>query len=229
MIHSDGYSWEYVDRLYSMLTKNLSWPVKLHVFTEPSRAVPPHFIRHDLVEWPGLSGPKKSWWYKIQMFNSNHYSGNLLYFDLDIVIAQNIDWIVSHDTRYFWAVKDFKCIWRPDWQGINSSVMYWNTKKHHSVWEKFSSMNLQDTVAKYHGDQDFLNSIIDPANRRFFNQDYIKSWRWQVFNGGMNMSTRKYHNPGKGAVIDPNTKIIVFHGKPKPHEIDDQTILYHWC
>ena len=60
VIHGDVYQWHYVDTLYSMLTRNLSRPIRMHVYTEHDRPVPPHMIKHVLTEWPGIQGAKKS-------------------------------------------------------------------------------------------------------------------------------------------------------------------------
>jgi hypothetical protein len=49
-------------------------------------------VKHILDDW-GISGPKRSWWYKMQLFNPAHFAGNLLYFDLDVVIANQLNWI----------------------------------------------------------------------------------------------------------------------------------------
>ena len=78
VIHGSGYDWIYVDRLYSMLSRHISRGIRLHVYTEPGRPVPPHMIRHDLQEWAGVSGRKQSWWYKMQLFNPAHHQGQLL-------------------------------------------------------------------------------------------------------------------------------------------------------
>mgnify|MGYP003327210734 CR=1 FL=1 len=134
LIHGVAYGWNYVDRLYNMLTRNLSQGVKLHVFTEPDRNVPAHMIKHELKDL-GVSGPKQAWWYKLQIFNSEHYSGPLLYFDLDTVIVRNIDWAWQQDLNFFWGIRDFKCLWKPTDQGINSSVMWWDTTKFDWIWQ----------------------------------------------------------------------------------------------
>ena len=56
VIHGTGYDFTYVDRLYSMLNRHLSRGARLHVYTEAGRPVPNHMIRHDLTEWPGVTG-----------------------------------------------------------------------------------------------------------------------------------------------------------------------------
>ena len=227
VIHGNGYSWDYVDRLYSMLCRNLSRPVRLHVYTEANRAVPDHMVKHALTDW-GFAGPKKSWWYKLQLFNTEHHSGPLLYFDLDTVITKNIDWIWQLPQRYFWAVRDFKYLWKDTCTVSNTSVMWWNTEDYHYVWKEVDSQGIGQFTGKYRGDQDFVSAVIPVGNRKFFNTNWVKSWRWQCLDGGFNFSRRKYLTPNTGTVINDDTSVLVFHGSPKPHETQDPVILEHW-
>jgi hypothetical protein len=228
VIHGTGYDWRYVDNLYNMLSRNLSRPVRLHVYTESSRPVPAPYIKHELTDWK-ISGPKKSWWYKVQLFNSEHHRGPLLYFDLDVIIAKNIDWIWQLKTRHFWAVKDFKHLWRPTFQSINSSIMWWDTAQFDWVWRNFLNLDLEQTVKRFHGDQDYINSVILEQQRRYFNSDWVKSWRWQCLDGGYDFKRRTWKTPGSGTDIQDSTAIMVFHGNPKPDQTQDPVIVQHWC
>jgi len=228
VIHGDKYNWDYVERLYSMLKRNSTHDISFHVFTEKKRTVPPHMIKHVLEDWPGISGPKKAWWYKMQMFNPAHVSSKLLYMDLDVVITKNIDWIWNLDTRYFWAIRDFKYMWRPTWKGMNSSIMLWDTTQWGKIWNEFQNRNIAATVKQFHGDQDFLNSLITEKHLRFFDQDAVQSWRWQIKDGGMDMKTRIYNKPGTGSILTPKTSVMIFHGSPKPHETADAIISQYW-
>lgn len=228
VIHGKVYTWDYVERLFAMLTRNFSCPINLHVFTEHDRPVPGHMIKHILTDWPGVSGKKKAWWYKMQMFNPEHVKGQLLYFDLDTVISGDLDWIRTLPTQYFWAIKDFKYLWRANWQGINSSVMYWDTVKYSHIWQNFQQRDLSSILGLYPGDQDYLTEMIDKKDVKFLPENSVKSWRWQVHDGGMDFRSRAYRRPGAGAVLDPHTKIMIFHGTPKPHEIHDPVIERFW-
>jgi hypothetical protein len=228
VIHGNGYQWEYVDKLHKMLQRHLSREVLLHVYTEAERPVPAHMVKHVLTEWPGVSGPKKSWWYKIQLFNPNFYSGPLLYLDLDTVIVKNIDWITQLNPRHFWSIRDFRHIWRDSFTGINSSMMWWDTKEYAWVWTHFLSQNLAAVMKRFPGDQDFISATIGIQKRRFFELGRVKSWRWQCFDGGFNFKTHRANSPGAGTHIDPNCSVLVFHGHPKPHETDDPTVRMHW-
>jgi hypothetical protein len=228
VIHGNLYDWIYVERLYNMLKANCSREIILHVFTEPSRAVPAPFVKHNLTEWPGISGPKKSWWYKMQMFDPRHKLGRILYLDLDTVITRNIDCIWDLNEQYFWVIRDFKHLWRPTWNGINSSVMIWDTQEFSWIWDNFNSKNINATVKLFHGDQDYLNSVLSDKTRRFIDPEIIKSWRWQCKDGGLDMKSRIYRNPNAGTILDTNTAIMIFHGRPKPHEIHDTVVNKYW-
>jgi hypothetical protein len=228
LIHSDGYSWEYVEKLENMVRRNLSREVIFHVYTEESRPVPEHITKHVLEEWPGQWGARKSWWYKLQLFNPAHFAGPLLYFDLDTVIVKNIDWITELPLNYFWAPRDYRYIWKPNHQGINSSVMWWDTNRFDYVYREFMAKDLQQTMRHYKGDQDYITEAIPPNSLRYFMPMNVMSWRWQCLHGGIHTSTRTHISPGAGTVIDHKTSVLVFHGDPKPHAANDTVIENFW-
>lgn len=227
VIHGSGYDWVYVDTLYSMLSRNLTPQVNLHVYTEATRPVPPRYIKHELVDWK-IAGPKKSWWYKIQMFNTEHHAGPMLYFDLDTVILRNIDWMWQQSLTKFWTVKDFKHLYRPSFTGMNSSIMWWDTRAYSWIWDDFHKEPLANTIRRFPGDQDYLTNRLGPDAIRFFDTKSVKSWRWECFDGGYDFNRRRWHNPGVGTHVDAHTSVLVFHGKPKPHETNDPVIKQLW-
>jgi hypothetical protein len=184
-------------------------------------------IKHVLEPWP-ITSAKKSWWYKMQLFNPAHHAGPLLYFDLDTVIVSNIDWIWQLPTSYFWAIRDFKYLWRPNHTGINSSVMWWNTQHYQNIWDTFAQQDLITTMRKYPGDQDYISAVIPQNQRRFFDTTRIQSWRWQCLDGGYNFRKRRHQAPGTGTHLADSTSIMVFHGNPKPEQILDQIVVAHW-
>lgn len=226
VIHGDVYPWIYVDRLYNMLSRHLSRNIRLHVYTEAERSVPAPMIKHVLPDW-GISGPKRSWWYKIQLFDPAEHSGPLLYFDLDTVIVDNIDWICDLPAKWFWTVRDFKYLWRPTHYSINSSIMWWDTQQFANVWQDFQQQDLQKIIKQYRGDQDYLGQILPVSQIRFLDSERIKSWRWQCLDGGTHLNRRIRVNDAV-TVLTENTDVLVFHGHPKPHEIQDPAVLQHW-
>lgn len=227
VIHGDAYSWTYVEHLYAMLCRNLTPRVRLHVYTEESRPVPDHMVKHALAEWPGVKAGR-SWWYKMQMFDPMHHRGKMLYFDLDVVIVKNIDWIWQLPADYLWAIRDFTYLNSPQTNSINSSVMWWNTHNFEFVWTGFQQLDLAQTMLKYRGDQDFISRAVGLSQRRFFDLQRIQSWRWQCKDGGFNFKKRQPHAQGQGANVGRDTSILVFHGRPKPHEEKDTLVQAHW-
>jgi hypothetical protein len=228
VIHGDLYPWQYVQRLHHMVTMNLTMPVRFHVFTEADRAVPATMIKHVLQDWPGIAGRKKAWWYKMQMFDSARIQGRVLYFDLDTVIARPIDWMLALSPQHFWTIRDFRYLWRANWRGINSSIMLWDTEKFGWIWQQFKEHNIAAITRQYHGDQDYISSVLTDQDLRFMPEHLIKSWRWQIKDGGMDMKSRVYRRPDAGSVLDPDTSVMIFHGSPKPHEVQDSLIQRLW-
>lgn len=227
VIHGDAYAWKYVDRLYNMLSRHITPGVRLHVYTEAHRSVPDPYIKHSLLNW-GISGPKRSWWYKMQLFNAEHHCGPLLYFDLDTVIVDNLDWLWNLPLTHFWAVRDFKHLWKSTNYSINSSIMWWHTNSYDYVWQHFKTQELTQILRKYHGDQDYILDAIPVPERNFFDTERIKSWRWQCLDGGYNFSQKRHLLPDTGTSIMHPTSVLVFHGNPKPDNIVDPLIVQHW-
>jgi hypothetical protein len=228
VLWGDKYDWIYVQRLQNMLQRHLDPNIILNVFCESQRPVPPGFVKHTLQEWPGVSGPRQAWWYKMQMFEPGRLHERVFYFDLDMVICRDISWMKTLDPKLFWTMRDFKYLWKPQWHGINSSVMVWNPGQFNWIWKKFQKHGIHEAMKRYQGDQDYLTAVLPPQDIGIMDQDLIKSWRWQIKDGGMDPRTRRHHVPGSGTKLDAKTCVMVFHGSPKPHEVDDPVIAQHW-
>lgn len=227
LIHDTAYDWQYVERLYRGLCRHLSPQVNMHVYTESSRSVPSPYIHHALEEWPGIRGPKSSWWYKIQLFNTNQFAGNLLYFDLDTVIVNNIDWIWKNPPGYFYAPRDFKYLFRPKSATINSSLMWFDTREFDAVYKTFIPQNVLNRQIRFRGDQEYIHSVIPEQKLRYLDNTRIRSYKWEVREGGFDFKTRRSRQPGAPTVID-NLSVLIFHGNPKPHEVSDPVVRQNW-
>lgn len=228
VIHGNGYDWQYVEKLYNMLCRNLAAEVRMHVYTEHHRSVPPHMTKHILDDW-GISGPKRSWWYKMQLFNPAHFTGDLLYLDLDVVISNSMNWVRDHSTDYLWTMRDFRYLQRRDTSTMNSSMMWFNVSRYSWIWDQFNKQELNTTIKSYPGDQDYLSAVLLPGQqRRFFEDCFFESFRWQCLDGGYDFAKRRHHKPGSGVHIQPGTSVVVFHGSPKPAEVHDPVVKQLW-
>ena len=138
------------------------------------------------------------------------------------------NWITKLNPANFWAIRDYKKLWVEDYPGINSSVMYWHTEKFADIWTQFTQQDLAKLRAKYHGDQDYLSTVLKPTQRRFLPEKSALSWRWQALDGGIDPLTRRHLAPGTGTRFELETSLLIFHGQPKPDRVSDSVIKNHW-
>jgi len=231
LIHDTLYDWSYVDKLYRSLQRNLTPEVRMHVFTESTRFVPANYTRHDLEEWEDVRGPKRSWWYKVQLFNNKHWTRDctkMLYFDLDTVVVSNIDWLWQMDAGRFWAPRDFKYLMKSSRYCINSSVMWFDPNKYAYVYNEFDlKMIVNNPRCPWHGDQDYIYAKVKD-DVAFYDSNRIVSYRWEVKEGGYNFRYRRHNNIGAPSIPTNQTSVLIFHGNPKPHDCNDEYIFQHW-
>jgi hypothetical protein len=106
--------------------------------------------------------------------------------------------------------------------------MWFNVPQFADVWQKFTARPLDVTTQGYPGDQDYIAAVIDHNRRRFFQDQYFESYRWQCLDGGYDFARRRYRQPSSGVNIAPNTAAVVFHGIPKPHQVTAPVIQELW-
>lgn len=200
------YSNHYVNRLYRGVYRN-SNITEFHCLTDDYRGIDENIICHPL---PDVGMDLEGWWWKISMFNPNYYQqlqGEVLYLDLDMVITDDINPMIEVS-----RVKDIISIKDPWLDGMNSSVMRWNRSEMGWVWDKFVQTQHVGRPRQYYemdgkvfaGDQDYLNYVIQ--NKQFYPDHWVLGW--------------KAH--GKSAVIDRDPRIVMFNGKPDPHELVEE-------
>ena len=107
-------------------------------------------------------------------------------------------------------------------------MMWFNVERFGWVWKQFNAADFKTTIKSYPGDQDYISAVIDINKRRFFENKFFESYRWQCLDGGFDFFKRKHLRPGSGVTIAADTALVVFHGQPKPHEIQDPAIVQLW-
>lgn len=137
------------------------------------------------------------WWQKLSLFRLA--DGPSIYFDLDTIIVGNLDYLV----RFI----DVPTIAAPaNWAasghgGIQSSVMAWGG----NYPDPFDVFRYEHDSKRLWGDQEFLWELLGDNWTRV---PYVGSY--------------KYHCR---QCIPQDLSVIVCHGKPDPHEINDEWIL----
>lgn len=220
------YSAEHVINLYEGAKRYTSVPFNFYVFTDNTEGLPQDkgwkFIPLTEFNVPQNRG----WWYKMEIFNKQHnLEGKNLYIDLDVIIIK--------DLKIFWDLilanglyicRDFNRQFLPTYQGCNSSVMGWNNNSLDSLYKKFIN-SPEENMTEFRGDQDFLQ--VHSGYKMFWTDELAMSWKWECWRGGK-VNSKSYKTDKLQTVINPATRILVFHGKPKPEDCEDPKMVALW-
>lgn len=227
----DKYSADYVNRLHRMVRRNLSMPHTFHCLTENPQGLDAGIVVEHLPS-PDLGGC----WNKLRLFSTQLIStpATVLYLDLDVVLVDSIDPLlaVSPDADFL-GQPDWNRPWFPQ---FNSSVMRFTAGSHAEVHEGFlaavasgrlvrraewdgTTKSRDKTVywrgwRRFGGDQEWISAKLlprQPVRQRAFPPGWVVSY--------------KSHARRE---VPPSAKIVVFHGSPKPHEVDHPYVRDHW-
>ena len=95
-------------------------------------------------------------------------------------------------------------------------------------WDRFTAEDLATLMLTHHGDQNYINELVPVEKKRYLDPDRIMSYRWQISQGGWDFRRHRPRMPGQATELPPNVNILVFHGHPKPHEVQDPVIAKYW-
>lgn len=225
-VHSGtAYGPEYVLNLWRGARRNSQRGFEFHVFTDNVKQHPQdlgwHFVK--LPDWSQING-FKPWWYKLEIFNYQHQlEGNNLYVDLDVVVINNIDCFWDYSDQ-FCICQDFNRAFSKNISSCNSSVMSWRNNSMSHLYSKFAE-NMQFTVHKYRGDQDYIHDETKNS-QTWWPTQWAMSWKWEILHGGQIHPHGAYRSP-EPYIIPDDIRLIVCHGKPNPHEIKELLPFWH--
>ena len=218
------YISQYANILYNMVKRHTTVPFEFHCITDDIKGLDPHIKTIKLPNDPWI----KTWWSKLWMFGSHFpLQGNILYFDLDIIVFRNIDLLFTHNPDKFMIIRDFNRCRIKDWKLCNSSVMRWKTGTVNYLWDDFvSKPNV--VMGDNHGDQDWITKRAK-QDINHWPDDWIRSYKWEMI-GYKDTKARRgpkliFDRPPK--IIEAN-KVAVFHGEPKPFNCGDAFVEENW-
>ncbi len=184
----DKYDISYVYALKEMVKKNLTIP---HTF----KCITTEKLEGIQTVLPFV--PYNGWWQKIGLFAPRIAIGPTIYFDLDVVITGNLDYLVNF-TNTFSAPANWA---ESGHGGIQSSVMCWPGN-----WSKpYDHFDYVNDRERLWGDQEYLTELLKD--------------NWVKIPG---IGSYKYHCKNN---LPKDLKVICFHGKPDPHEVNDNWLL----
>ena len=173
--HGMKYSSDYVNKLYNMVKRNCTLDIEFVCLTEDDAGIYDNITILPLPK--GLVG----WWCKPYVFsNELPLNGTVLYMDLDVVIAGNIDKLFTYSPGHWCTIRDFTRVQRSNWQRYNSSVVRFDTGSLDFVWEKYVQ-DPRKIQKQFFGDQDYLYDVTYKQKRAMLYPDsWLLSWKWEV-------------------------------------------------
>jgi hypothetical protein len=163
------------------------------------------------------------------MFDSGlPLSGRILYFDLDIIICADVEDLVQSAGNKFLGIRDFNRKFHPGWNILNSSVMSWVHGQHSYIFEEFKRDPVQ--AQKLLGDQDWIWRVAK-QKITFWPDNVIQSYKWEIRDRSdliVDRGKRKFKTISNNTSIDANCCVVVFHGDPKPEDIQDKFVVDNW-
>jgi len=225
--HGTKYGADYVNKLYNMVKRHCTLDYEFVCLTDDSKNIDENI---KILPLPtGISG----WWCKPYMFSRDlPLHGTILYMDLDVVIAGNIDKLFTYQPEQWCTIRDFTRAMRPKWQKYNSSVIKFHHGQLDFVWNDF----IKDPVSiqrKFHGDQDYLyDTTLKRKQASLYPDSWILSWKWEVrkskeFAPGGTRGKRKLKHIED---VKPRIEccVCVFHGDPNPANCEDPWVIDNW-
>ena len=202
------YPADYVNRLYSMVARNIRRPFRFVCLTDDNSDLSENIEFFPLPELSvNLSGPERGW-NKLSVFSQELYDlkGKVLCLDLDLIITGDLDDLFDYPGAVM-IIKDWV---KRDGTG-NSSVYRFEVGAHPEVLSEFEA-SFDKIKAVYRNEQEYLSAILMQKNAlvywpdkwcRSFKRHCLRPWSFFI---------------ARETKIPADARVIVFHGKPDPHD-----------
>jgi hypothetical protein len=197
------YGPDYVNIFYDMLKRNLPDPLdftpRFVCFTDEPSGLDKN------IETRPLPPDLKGWWNKLYLFKTGVFEegARVVYMDLDTAIVGDVGDLAAYRGA-FAILRDF---YRP--RGLNSSVMLWRGGFGAEIWDSFVRAGKPDLQG---GDQAWIERSQSPHDilQDLFPDSIISFKESAMLN------------------LPPRTKIVCFHGEPKPHQVKNGWVEDVW-
>ena len=208
------YSGDWVNKLYGMVRRNTTWNIRFVCLTDDASGIrkeveclPFPELKLDQQATRSASGRDDPWWRKLSLYSESIHDlrGMTLYFDLDLLITNNIDPLFSHPGRFC-----MMRVWRPerfDKDLGNSSVVRTFIGAEHYVLERFNSRPHKHWIETYDGDQIFVSDTVRKIT--FYPSDWCISFKETLPRNGI----LKFFNKPR---LPTEARVVVFHGQNTP-------------
>ena len=218
------YGRDYVERLRNMVARHLTVPYEFVCLTDD----PTHIDGVRNIVMP-VQSYSRLWWHKVHMFDpSLGIRNKILYFDLDVVIHANIDKLVEFEDNSLYGIRDFNRKFHASWDRLNSSAMSWVGGEHSDIWFKFND-NSSAVTQRMPGDQDWIWATAKDRIK-YWPDNWIMSYKWEIRGREelVTQGSKKKFVEVKDPYVPSDCSVTVFHGEPKPQDVQDKFVVDNW-
>ena len=203
------YGPDYVNRLNSMVKRNLSYPFKMVCFTDNSEGINEEITCYPIPEMNLPGGLPERMWKKLSTLKSDLYGleGTALFLDLDIVVVDKLDPFFDLEGDFI-IIKDYRKQWRITG---NSSVYRFKIGAHGYVFDDFLK-DFENIRKRHRNEQEYLTqAIFDKQGIQYWPKEWCPSYKYDAI-------SRIPFAFWKKPTIPPGAKILIFHGEINPHK-----------
>ena len=201
------YGAEYVNRLHSMVKRNLTLDFKMVCFTDDEKGIIDEVDCYPIPEIDMPGNLPERMWKKLTTLKGDLYGlkGTALFLDLDVVIVDNIDCFFEADGD-FRIIKDYNKQWRITG---NSSVYRFEIGEHPYVFDYFVS-NFDSIRKEHRNEQEYLTAAIHKKGKlQYWPTEWCPSYKYDCV-------SRIPFAFWKKPIIPEGAKVIIFHGEINP-------------
>lgn len=205
----DKFGPDYVNRLFTMVEKNLTVPHRFVCFTDNGDGLKEGIEVRPLPEMSLDKALPERGWMKLTVFQEKlaDLEGQALFLDLDVVITSNIDSFFEQEGEFV-IIKDWDF---PNDVIGNSSVFRFDIGKYPDVLTNFVEKG-EEIRAKHRNEQAYLSHAIhDKGILKYWHSDWCVSFKRQCLRP---FPLNFFIEPK----FPQNAKIVIFHGRPTPEQ-----------
>ena len=205
----DKFPPEYVNRLYGMVSRNISIPFNFVCFTEDKKGIRDEIEIEELPELDLPSDAPERGWRKLTVFKQGfgNLKGKALFLDLDIVIVGSIDDFFSHPDEFI-IIHDKK---NPKKIEGNSSVFRFEIGQFPQILNYFEQ-NSDIVKSEVRHEQAYLSREMHKLGKlNYWPDEWVPSFKYKC-------CPSWFRSWFESPSIPIDAKIIIFHGLPNPPE-----------
>lgn len=204
------YTHDYVNVLFHAVSKNVTGKFRFVCLTDNAEGIDP---KVECIPIPDIGLHNEHFyhgaWPKISILKDDLFSSHskVLFIDLDMVICGNLDQMFTYSDKFV-AINEG--VWNATPPSLMSSIFCFETGKYQYIVDALSS-NVEEVTHKYDIEQNYLHNAL--KEKEYWPSEWIVSFKRHLRKP---LIVDMFVQPAEPS---PGTKIIAFHGKPRPIDL----------